>query len=305
MLRKNIHLPFFLVIFIFLSACSTPQLSIVHPLKQDCQYYSLKAAQCKTEKQIIKALDPYKVIFIGDHHTQDTLHLNISKLIAGLSKNGTKVILANEWFYPTDNIILDKYTSNEDNTSQFIKNIRWKERMKFYKYESFGTIYKAVKDNGGTLRGINLSKEERKKISDQNLSRMTQKELNFYHNIDLKVSPHKQQVMPFLSHCHAPKSNESLQECSQRMYKVQVAWDTKMALESYKLLLDLKDNEKLIIFAGAMHIENKLGIPLRFSRLSNEPFVTIIPVEVNDKEIEHQIGDYVLFYESPLQEEKE
>ena len=59
--------------------------------------------------------------------------------------------------------------------------------------------------------------------------------------------------------------------CKERMYRVQVAWDTYMATQSAQIakryLKTKKD--KLIVFAGAMHMEHGLGIPLRFARLSN------------------------------------
>lgn len=288
--------PLLILIALLFTACSTSQPYLSHDIEPNCSYYSLKTALCQNETQMITNLHPYKVIFIGDHHTEDNLHQNIAKLITAFSKNGTKVILANEWFYPSDNETLDRYCANEDNETQFIEHIQWKKRMKWYKYTSFKPLYQAVKENGGELRGINLSQQERKRISDQNLSHMTQDEGIFYDSLDLNVTPHKNLVMPFLSHCHAPKKNESLKECSERMYKVQVAWDSKMALESYKLSQNLKANEKLLVFAGSMHIENALGIPLRFSRLSNLPSVSIIPMNKKNHNVKHGIGDFILFY---------
>ncbi|PHR58464.1 MAG: hypothetical protein COA44_03195 [Arcobacter sp.] len=290
---------FLLLLLLFsLSACVKKQPSISHVLQNNCDYYSLKTAMCENTEQMIKSLRPYKIIFIGDHHSEKDMHLRLAGLISSLSQDGYKIILANEWFYPSDKKTLQSFYSNEDNESVFLEKIQWQKRMKFYKYESFKPIYEAVKQENGELHGINLSKEERKQISDANLSVMTKKEGLFYKTLDLSVYPHQSLVMPFLSHCHAPKKDESLQECSERMYKVQVAWDTKMALEAYKLSKKLKANEKLLVLAGSMHMEKNLGIPLRFARLSNEPFLTIIPLESHIENVEHNTGDYLLFYES-------
>jgi uncharacterized iron-regulated protein len=286
-----------LIMLLFLSGCQNRPLAITHKIKADCEYYSMKSAQCLDEVEMLKQIEPYKVIFIGDHHPQDALHKKIASLITSLSNKGIKVHLANEWFYPEDEKVLEQFCNSTIDEKEFLKQIQWDKRLKYYKYDSFKPMYEAVKRGGGKLYGINLTKRARKKISDQNLSAMDEDERTLYEGLDLDVLPHKNFIMPFFSHCHAPKPNESLQECGERMYRVQVAWDTKMALESYKLAQKLQKNEKLIVFAGAMHIENKLGIPLRFSRLSPIPTLSIIPFDSQTKKTSNGLSDYLLFYE--------
>ena len=293
---------FFSSLLLFLTACSTKESTLKHTLNSGCDFYSLKTALCLNESQMVQALEPYQVIFIGDHHGEDNMHLKVANLITALSKRGTKVHLANEWFYPNDQEVLDKFVSSNLNETEFLKAIKWKERLKYNKYSSFKPMYEAVKQNHGQLHGINLSKKERKKISKQSISVMNKDERTFNKTLDLQVAPHRALIIPFLSHCHAPKKGESLEQCQERMYRVQVAWDTKMAIESYKLSQKLKPNEKLIVFAGAMHIETRLGIPLRFARLTNIPFVTIIPADTTTKEVDNDAGDYILFYNAMPEE---
>ncbi len=284
------------ITFLFLSGCQNRPLTITHEIKPECEYYSLKSAQCLDETQMLKQLEPYKVIFIGDHHPQDALHHKIASLITAFSNKGTTVHLANEWFYPEDKKVLEQFSADKIDETTFLKQIQWDKRLKYYKYDSFKPMYEAVKRGNGRLYGINLTKQARKKISDQNLSAMNQNEYLFNGELDLNISAHRQFIMPFFSHCHAPKPNESLQECRERMYRVQVAWDSKMAMESHILAQRLQDNEKLIVFAGALHIENGLGIPMRFSRLNTVPTISIIPVDSQTKEAANGSGDYLLLY---------
>jgi uncharacterized iron-regulated protein len=291
-----------LYILLFFSACQNRPLAITHKIKADCEYYSMKSAQCLNEEQMLKQIEPYKVIFIGDHHSQDLLHKKIASLITSLSETGIKVHLANEWFYPEDDEVLQQFCDDVIDEKEFLKQIQWDKRLKYYPYDSFKPMYEAVKKADGKLYGINLTKHARKKISDQNLSAMDHGERLFNEGLDLDVTPHRNFIMPFFSHCHAPKPNESLQDCSERMYRVQVAWDSKMALESYTLAQKLQQDEKLIIFAGAMHIENRLGIPLRFARLGNIPTLSIIPLEAQTAEISNGLGDYLLFYQQTNEE---
>lgn len=286
----------FFAFFLF-CGCQQKQPALSHPLSPDCGYYSLKTAQCLTQEKLLQKLEPYPIIFIGDHHSEDDLHNNIATLINALSQRGYTIHLANEWFTPDDAKTLNAFTHNDINETEFLEQIHWKTPYRSYPYASFRPIYEAVKNNQGYLHGINLSKPEQRRLSDQNLSGMSADERSFASSLDLEVAPHKQLVMPYMSHCHAPKKDESLQACTQRMYRVQVAWDSKMALESHKLAKALVPNEKLIIFAGSMHVENSLGIPLRFARLSDLPAVTIIPVDRNTEEVTNGLGDYLLFYD--------
>lgn len=87
--------------------------------------------------------------------------------------------------------------------------------------------------------------------------------------------------MPYLKHCNKmpQKSNDA---CENRMYRLQVTWD------------------KLLVFVGAMHLEQNLGIPLRFSRINNKPFLTISNKKIDKKdklEIDTNKADFVYIYE--------
>ncbi len=278
------------------TACQAKYTPLMHSIESGCEFYSLRSAQCLNEEQLVEKLQPYKVIFIGDHHNKESLHKKIAKLIEALSKSGTKVHLANEWFYPDDINVLKAFSNRTIDEAEFLEQIQWAKRFKHYPYSSFRPIYQAVQKSKGQLYGINLSKRDRKKISDQNLSAMTREELSFYNKLDINVAPHRTLVMPFLSHCHAPKPGESSQKCIERMYRVQVAWDSKMAIESFKLSQNLQEHEKLLIFAGSMHIQNRLGIPLRFARLGNLPHISIVPADTKTTEAENGLGDFLLFY---------
>ena len=124
---------------------------------------------------------------------------------------------------------------------------------------------------------MNISKEDRNKISKKLFDKMSSEEKKFYDSLDLNVSAHKAMLEPFFKHCHGMPQKKGDEPCSSRMYRVQVTWDTYMAQNTAKIAKEVikSPKDKLLVFAGAMHMEQALGIPLRFSRLSNLPFVII------------------------------
>lgn len=285
----------FLISLLFLlGGCATPK-SIKHKtsLSLTKRIYSLKEGRIISKARLIEVLSAYPVIFIGDLHNNEKMHQFTAELIATLGKEYT-LHLANEWFTPMDNETLAQFVNKKLNEKEFLNVINWKKNIG-YQYKSFKPIYQNLKEVEGKMYGINLSRDERKKISLIKIDDMDAKEKLFYKNIDLNTSIHKQFISSFLSDCHAPLKNEEKQECLERMYRVQVAWDEKMGKESAilakKVIQGKKD--KLIVFVGAMHLEFGLGVNMRFARNSTLPYVTVLPGF--EKNIELGKADFIYY----------
>ena len=281
-----------------MTACSSKTAEpITFKIPTTCTYYSLQSAECLNKEQFMKHVEPYKVIFVGDHHHSLEAHQVVIELINGLSKDGYKVLLANEWFSSQENGLLEQYVAGELD-SNISKALGWKKRVG-YDFNLSEPIFNAVIKEKGILYGINMDKSFRKKISDYNLSGMTNEEKKFVATLDLNVSAHKQLLAPFFSHCHKTRKGEDAQKCMERMYRVQVAWDSMMGEESAKLAEKLQENEKLIVFVGAMHLDSKLGVNLRFARESKIPSITVLPYPKDtqrQKDIAVDLGNSDIIY---------
>ncbi len=239
------------------------------------QIYSSKKAEKININELINEIKEYKIVFVGDHHNTIPTHNFLNEVLKELDNQKYNIHMANEWFTPKHNQLLLDYTTNKIDSLTLKEKRNWDKFTK-YKWNIVEKLYETVKDSKGKLYGINLTKEQRKKISLKKIDTMTKEELFFYNSLDLDVYPHKNLVKPYFKHCDKmpTKSDEA---CENRMYRVQVAWDTYMAEQVNKLAKNIlkKPKDILIVFAGAMHIEKNLGIPLRFSRLNNTPYVTL------------------------------
>jgi len=285
-----------LISFLFLGCTQTPK-PLTHKLPNNCDVYAMKQGKCIKEKRLSSALEAYDVIFLGDHHDAKVLHKKYAQLLSQIQKDGYRIHLANEWFTPKDNGLLYQYTHHKIDDNNFSKMVDFNKTIG-YEYESFAPLYRAVRDGGGNLYGINLTTDERYNISDDNVSAMRADALAFYYSLDTNVSAHRQLLDPFLQHCHAPKEGERKEACIERIYKVQVAWDAKMGLEVAKLAKKVlwTPKDKLVVFIGAMHVEYGLGATMRFARHSNRSFVTLSAMQKPQTELDHAMADFVLFY---------
>ncbi len=287
--------------FIFFSGCSVPQAApepLSHSVECNGSVYALNSAQCLEDDLFIERIEPYSVIFMGDHHLSKNQHMFVADTIRALGAKGYRIHLANEWFSPEDNALLAEYSLKKMDDGNFTQKSAWEKRVSFA-FDTFSPIYHAVRDNGGVLYGVNLSKSERKRISDVNVTGMSSDEKVFFESLDLNVSAHRQLLAPYFSRCHRPKEGETDEECLTRMYRVQVAWDAKMGRESAKLAKEVlkTPKDKLIVFVGAMHMSNGLGVNLRFARESNLPFVTVVPQSWDHTRVLHGEADFVYLYE--------
>lgn len=292
---------FLISIMILFSGCEK-KIPLPQHTKACSEFYDLKREQCDSLESFVTKLEPYSVIFIGDHHDSKVLHVKIAEIIKSLQKRGFHIHLANEWFTPEDNALLERYAQNTIHDAPFLEAIGWKEKAG-YEFDSFSPIYKVIQEGNGTLYGINLTHKERKMISEQNLSAMTPEFRSFYDTLDLNVSSHRQFLAPFFEHCHSMKKDEAALTCKERMYRVQVAWDSKMAKESLLLAKSVlkSPEDKLIIFAGAYHLTSHLGIDMRFSRQSSLLHVTLLPFPKPQEPIDLGYSDFILFYDRELE----
>jgi len=120
-----ITLPFLLL----LAGCAQPTSApLEHKVSSSCLYYSQQRAECLTKEQFMQTLKPYKVIFVGDHHDSMASRSVLLEIIEEMDDAGEHIVLANEWFTPEDDALLQRYVQGDldANTS---KALGWKKRV--------------------------------------------------------------------------------------------------------------------------------------------------------------------------------
>lgn len=269
-------------LILFCSCAKKTQNLVFKIAEKKEQFYSNKKAKSINMSELIDEISQYQVIFVGDHHNSILTHKFFNSVLENMAKKGYTLHLANEWFSASQNKLLRKYTNGELTSKELKEKIQWGKNTS-YKWEIVKPLYETIKTAKGRLYGINILKEKRKRISQKDIKNMSPSEKDFYKALDLNVFAHKTMVKPFFNHCLSKNQTET---CEERMYRVQVAWDTYMAIQSdilaRKVLKSKKD--KLFIFAGSIHIEQDLGIPLRFARLNNTTFTSISNYKISKEE---------------------
>jgi uncharacterized iron-regulated protein len=284
------------LILALLGGCSAPVNAPQHTLPHTCSIYDMKQARCIGPEEFSRRIARYRVLFVGDHHASRTMHERLAVLIDTLGSDGRHILLANEWFTPEDDKLLSQYAKGSFD-GNFTAAVGWQKKAG-YPFDSYRNIYASVIRQQGELYGINMSKSLQKAISDSNFTTLSPSQQTFVTTLDMNLSAHREMLAPFFSKCHAEKKGESSSECLERMYRVQVAWDSYMGEQSARLSREKlhDENDLLIVFAGAFHLEYGVGINARFARLSDEPFVTMLPVPAGTETVDAGEADFLLIY---------
>ena len=185
------------LLLLLVGGCASPEPTpITHQVKSSCSYYALTSAECIDKEAYIKSIEPYKVIFIGDHHHSAAAHQLMLETINGLADDGYRVLVANEWFSPKENGLLSEYIAGDLDINGS-KALGWKKRVG-YDFNLSEPIFEAVIKEEGALYGINMDKKFKKMVSEQNVSAMSDEQRSFYERLDLNVSAHRALLEPFL-----------------------------------------------------------------------------------------------------------
>lgn len=233
--------------------------------------YSEKQQKELNLKELAKEALAYRVIFVGDEHKSKATHQFFDEFLKTIATD-KKIVLGVEWFNSSHQTILDDFLASKISANELALKRNWAKTIG-YDFNQSLKHYEIIKSNSGRIVGLNISKDSRNKISLNKTGEMNENELEFYKSLELNTSKHKALVMPFLKHCEK-YTKKTPEPCYERMYRVQTAWDSFMAKRALETLQGLKKDEILVVFIGNMHAI-KLGAPLRFARLSNEPFYVI------------------------------
>lgn len=193
---------FFIFLLFFISCSNKMEINPKFTLNNstDNTIISLKQSKQISIDELIKEVQHYPVIFVVDHHNTIKTHKFFDKFINKLSDSNYNIHLANEWFSPHHNKLLNEFTSDDIDGFDLYEKRKWTD-FTSYSWDLVENLYKSVKNNSGNLYGINISKNNRKKISSKNIADMSITLKKIYNNLDLNVSSHQSLVMPFFDLC--------------------------------------------------------------------------------------------------------
>lgn len=229
-----------------------------------------------TLDDLISELGNYRIVMIGETHTNQLHHDVQLDIIKGLTESGKKVILALEMFNPNQDEALAKWSSGETDESTFMQQtdflVTWSHNYRYYK-----AIFDYTREKHIPMYGVNVERKYASKIGRGGLSSLTPEEKAAIPEVDTSNIEHRFFVKVAMEGMSAmmPKQFNT-------MYQAQSLWDTAMGEGAIKAAKENPD-AVIVVLAGSGHVEYNLGIGRIIKDRSDLPFASVITIDVPDK----------------------
>ena len=225
---------------------------------------------------MIEGLKSYRIVMIGESHTNQLHHDVQFEVIKGLMEAGQPVVLTLEMYNPKQNEVLAAWSSGETDPNTFMEQTdfltTWSHNYRYYK-----AIFDYVREQHIPMYGVNVERKYTTKIGRGGLGSLTAEEIQDIPEIDTSTIEHK-----FLIKAMMQGMDATMPKQFNNMYPAQSLWDTAMgegAIEAAKKHPDAT----IIVLAGSGHVVYNLGIGRIIKDRSSLPFASVVPVDITEE----------------------
>lgn len=221
-----------------------------------------------TIDQLANVLTDARVVFVGEMHTNLEDHAVQLRIIKELyERNPGKLMVGMEMFQAPSQEDLGRWIAGELSDDDFLRvwYRNWSEDFAYYR-----DILFYLREHHIPLVALNASREEVRKVSKGETQAPASPageawtEEDPYHRAYLKAV--------FGGHGHGMAEN---------YYAVQVTWEETMAARIHQALVSPEgQGRKMVVLAGAGHIQNGFGIPRRLFGQYPVSYATVVPMVV-------------------------
>ena len=219
-------------------------------------------------EQLIQKLERFRVIYVGEQHTDRNDHAVQLRIIRALVEKGNNVRVGMEMFDHTYAAVLDQWSAGDLDWKTFLRKTHWYANWKFDD-TLYRDILAYIQERHLKLIGLNIPFCIPPKIAVGGLDSLSPYERNqLPKTIDRTQAEHRAYIKKIFDFHHF-KGRDNFED----FYAAQCAWEDGMA----QAVADNLDQATMVVLAGNGHIKDKFGIPDRAFKRTRAPFVTVYP----------------------------
>ncbi len=279
-MKSRFNLALFLgvmLLLIFSAACSTSSLK--------------KAAEDEAEvihpevSTVFPSLANYRVVLVGEYHDRLDNHVVQLDVIKYLFSVNQTIAIGLEFFQQPYQAVLDEYVNGTINEQQMLEQSEYFSRWG-YDYRLYAPILRFARENRIPLIALNVPAEVSRKTARSGLDSLDENEsLYVPANMDFDVPGYRERIQESLE-----MHSDTMQVDLSFFHEAQLLWDEAMANRAAEYLGE-NPSRQMVILAGAGHVEDRNGIPVRLERRISSPVVTVIP-DSTESNRESLIADF-------------
>jgi len=207
-------------------------------------------------ERLVKKLLNYRVIYIGEIHTNEEIHEIQLRIIKELYEKDRRLVIAMEMFQQPFQEFLELYVEEDISEEDMLEGTEYDRRW-VLNPELYAEIWRFAREKGIKIYAINVPTELLREIRKKGLENVKSVYLP-----DRIVYP-PEEYREFLRE-KLKAHGENFDE--KRFIDIQTAWDNGMAYRIMKLLL-LHPDHRIVVIVGKGHLWKGYGIPYVLGKL--------------------------------------
>jgi len=258
---------------------------IQQAVKQDP--VALEVSSLKKLSEVVKRLASKKIVYVGEQHDKFAHHQVQLEVLQGLYQQNPKVAVGMEMFQRPFQKALDDYIAGAIDERTFLKRSEY-----FKRWDIDYHLYKPILDFARAKRlpviALNVRREIVDKVGKGGLDSLSKEERQeIPAELDGADPEYRERLKEvFAAHQQSESKNFEF------FYQAQMLWDETMA-ESIDRFLKANPDYRMVVLAGAGHLQYGSGIPKRAFKKNGLDYAVVL----SDAEVEKDIADYIVFPE--------
>lgn len=226
-----------------------------------------------------------RVVFVGETHTRYADHLNQLEIIEQLHARDPDLAIGVEYFQKRFQRQVDDYIAGRSTESEFLRDTEYFRRWG-YDYRLYAPIFRFAREQHIPVRALNVPSSLPSAVAKVGLDGLSKAQRA---ELPRKIEPASEAYKARLREAFAGHGGQAPGDF-EHFVEAQLVWDEGMA-ESAADYLEAHPGRRMIILAGAGHLEFGSGIPSRLARRTHATYAVVLG---GGEGIEPHAADYVL-----------
>jgi uncharacterized iron-regulated protein len=238
-----------------------------------------------TPPELAARLDPVKLLFVGESHTDMDFHRVQLRVIQELVARGRQVLLGLEMYPASEQEWLDRWTKDPALSEEgFVDGSHWYKSWG-YNWRYYREIFLLARKSGIPIFGVNVPRSVVHSVRQKGLAALTPDERALLpERIDTESVEHQRLFRAFFGSEDSLHGNMS-DEMFQGMYRAQCTWDAAMGWNALQALRKHGgDRAIMVVLIGTGHVAYGLGAERQARLWFDGRTASLIPVPVADQD---------------------
>lgn len=221
--------------------------------------------------QMIDQLLDTDVVCVGEKHDSEPHHRVQLQVIRSLFARDDRLGIGMEMFQRPFQKGIDTYLQGKCGEDEFLKATEYRQRWGF-DWGLYRPIVEFCRKNSIPLAALNAPRELTSKVAKTGWQKLTDDDRKQLGEIDFRVKEHRDYWFERLPKLHG-KTNATEEE-KERSYQVMTVWDEFMAASAAEFQQSRRIR-RMLLLAGAGHVERGFGIPARTVKRTGGRFAVV------------------------------